>query len=841
MASTDPLHDALADAGERFALHLRSDDAARASRAMQAVAAAVRSLTPVPEANAPRTSALAPVLDGLLLRIDELSTRVDARRRLAVSIRTALAEAGLADAPVSVLAVDGLRDLDECRRAVVLRMFPAPAGSAGHLDPAWIDVAAEWVFGDQRPDADVRLRVLGVEFLVRAAEAAGVLHGCAAARAWCDVVTGDVKARLRTASISFGAAPHVAIAGGGPRCDDDGLVARFELLAEVAKELAHECAYACLDFEETFGELGNGLANSDWAVEGGAAPNTIAGRLCDRHVPDAYGHQIIGPQHVDRLLQDDPERAWGAPLPGGRRELRIGDPIDWLLSSEVRADVRADGWDLLDGLLLREGELDAALADTTPARSSGPASDGTAAARNGVPDFDSIVIDSERHARRGTRLTVLELAAWLGGEAHTDEPMSVSPVLRLFIRHLARGLDDRRRQQLKPIAPRLVGSDQGPEDERRRAWELTDWLVRVHAPPWLRRAGLTESADRLDGLDSITSTTDLVRAVDLLGNAIVTASRRLEITTTIAGERAELVDQIAWDVWETAAERTGWMAASEAVLFEIPSDLAFAADARVIECSRDPRTRTELEATSRGLGDAIWAAALQEIAAAAWQSAWAATESFVHHESTFSIGTALRRSLESELAARADGAMGDGTGDSIDDMGVDVLLDEVDAAVRDALAHLVLSEGDEIDYWKRAVDAACEGESGMLWRRALDGTRGVLGPVLFDDAIDVARAELHRWLDEAPRMVGRAVAAAVAREACGVAGRGIAARAAAESLARGDGEQDGEQAAERAAWHVISGIVDDLADDSLRMVEVLLEPAHHPRHQPAQDEAVSPV
>ena len=162
MASTDPLHDALADVGERFALHLRADDAPNASRALQAVARDVRTFTPVPEATTPRLSAIAPLPDGFLLRIDDLSTRVDTRRRLAVTIRDALADAELSDAPVTVLAVDGLRDLDQCRRAVVLRMFPIPEGSAGRLDAAWIDVAAEWVFGDQRPDADVRLRVLGV-------------------------------------------------------------------------------------------------------------------------------------------------------------------------------------------------------------------------------------------------------------------------------------------------------------------------------------------------------------------------------------------------------------------------------------------------------------------------------------------------------------------------------------------------------------------------------------------------------------------------------------------------------------------------------------------------------
>ena len=83
------------------------------------------------------------------------------------------------------------------------------------------------------------------------------------------------------------------------------------------------------------------------------------------------------------------------------------------------------------------------------------------------------------------------------------------------------------------------------------------------------------------------------------------------------------------------------------MLLGIPADLAYAADARVVECSRDPRLRAELEASTHGLGDAIWSAALHEIATAAWRGAWETTEDFVHHESTFSIRTALRRSLES--------------------------------------------------------------------------------------------------------------------------------------------------------------------------------------------------
>ena len=809
MASTDPLHDDLTEVGEHFALQVQTRDAEGASRALQAVSEVVVDLAPAPDSAAPRLSPLAPMPEGPLLRIDDLSTRIDTRRRLAEAIQAALDDVAGSDAEVVVLPVDGLTDLDQCRRAAVLRLFPRPTQAAGRLDPSWIDVAAEWVFGDQRPDATVRLRVLGVERSVRAAEAAGVLHGCAAAQVWCDVVTGDVSARIRTASISFGAAPHVAIAGGGPRCDDDGLLARFELLEEVARELAAEVAYACLDFEETFADLGMGLSHTDWVLEGGSSPNTVAGRLGDWYVPEAFGYQILGPRHVERLRASEPRRPWGRPVAGDHLELRIGEPVDWLVSSEVRADVRADGWELLEPIMLRADQLDAALrardqvdGDPVPP----PVSD-AAVALHGVPQLDAIVIDGERHPRRGTRLTVLELAAWLAGEPHTDEPATVSPVLALFVRHLGLGFDDEHRQRLKPLATRLVASRGEPADERRRAWQLTDWLVRVHAPPWLRRAGLTESADRLDGLESITGHTDLVRAVDLLGNAIVTASRRLEITTTIAGARAEVVDQIAWDVWERAAEQTGWMAASEAVQYEIPADLAYAADARVVECSRDPRIRSDLEANTHGLGDAIWLAALHEIATAAWRGAWSTTEEFVHHESTFSLQTALRRSLESELGPGAE------------DMGVELLVDEVDAAVRDALARLVLADDDEPDYWKHAIEAASAGERGAIWRRALDETRHVLGASLFDDAIGVARTELHRWLDEAPRLVGRAVAAAVAREASGVAGRGIAARAAAERFARGGTEEEAEAAAEAA----IGGIVDELADDALDMVERLVD------------------
>lgn len=807
MASIDPLHEELLAYPDSFAVQVRSDESDGAAEALRLVAPRLAGLAAAPHAAQPRLSRVAPLPAGPLIRIDELSVRTDTRRRAAEALREAVDEVGV-DADVVVRPVDGLRDLDRCRRAAVLRLFPEPRGAEGRLAPAWIDVAADWVFGDQRPDAAVRMRVLGVEFTVAAAEAAGILHGCAASGVWCDIVTGDVDARIRTASISFGTAPHLAIAGGGPRCDDEGLLARYDLLREVAELLGPQCAYACLDFEDSFSELGTGLSHTDWCNVEGASANVVAGRLCDRWVPDAFPLQVIGPEHHRALLAADVDRAWGTPLGVDHRLVVIGEPVDWLPFSEVRADVRADAWDVFEPVLLRASDLDDALT-----AASRPAGDRPTApplvSNQGVPDLDAIVLDATGHPRRGTRLTVLELAAWLAGEAHTDDPATVSPVLRTFVRHLGFGLEDDLRQELKPVAGALVGTGPSTDnDERRRAWLLADWLVRGHAPPWLARAGLTESSDRLDSLDAITGQAMLVRAVDLLGRAIVTASRRLEITLEIAGpDRAELVDEIAWEVWEHAAERSGWVAASEAMQYEIPDDLAYATDQRVVECSRDPRIRAEVESAPGGLGDAIWSAALHEIASAAWRAGWDVIERFVHHESTFSVRTTLRRSLESDPEVGGQDAMG-----------VDLLLDEVDRVAHESLVTLILDGSPQDERWPGVIAAISAGERGERWREAVDETRQVLGSDLFDEAVGLARRELDEWIDRAPRLVGRTVAAAIAREASGVAGRAIAARAAAESLAHGATEDE----AVAAALLAVAPVVEQLAADGFRILDALI-------------------
>src|SRR5262245_54316872 len=87
----------------------------------------------------------------------------------------------------------------------------------------------------------------------------------------------------------------------------------------------------------------------------------------------------------------------------------------------------------------------------------------------------------------------MEWVAYLAGEAHSDSPSSVSPVLAGFTRSRNDSLDDRSRQRLRPYLGRTIRTaDDGLDDWR--AWECTDWLVRTCVPALLEHAGLTDHA-----------------------------------------------------------------------------------------------------------------------------------------------------------------------------------------------------------------------------------------------------------------------------------------------------------------------------------------------------------
>ena len=140
-------------------------------------------------------------------------------------------------------------------------------------------------------------------------------------------------------------------------------------------------------------------------------------------------------------------------------------------------------------------------------------------------DLDAIRLDRGGHDTRDQGVCLLEAISWFAGEEHTDHPPCVSPVLGTFGRSWNDALDDQTRQRLIPFIPRMVGTASDGADEA-RAWILTDWLVRVCAPAFLRTAGLTEQAQQLEGAPPITgskSAASLQGALDMAAAAAMAA------------------------------------------------------------------------------------------------------------------------------------------------------------------------------------------------------------------------------------------------------------------------------------------------------------------------------
>ncbi len=787
--------DTICDYGDGFVVHVTEvvdvDAAMRALSQARGDIAALSAPATTLEGALISNAVLAP--GGPMLRVVRLEADEAALRSIPGLIADRLEEAGITSAHIDAPEPGGPLDrLDACPNAAVLRLFPEPAGAAGALPARWIDIACEWVLGDLAPADTVPMRLLGVEFQVKVADAPAILHQASLAGAWCDVLNGNVEDRVRTASITFGRAPHVALAAGGPACDSAALLARFELLCDVARELAADVTYACVDLEGTFEGIGLGFAGGGWRDQGGASPNLVAGQLADVLVPDVFPFQILGKGHLTRLAPDAASSALppiGTPLAEGRVEVVIGEPADWLPIYDVRDDAQAEGYELLAPLLATDDEVEALLRTRPDRQVLDERAVGGVSAPAGTPDLDDIVLETTPHARRGLRLTFLELVSWLAHEPHSDAPHTVSPVLATYARWFASALSSERRQGLKPRAHLLIGTGRPPmadeahgltASDSERVWLATDWLIRVQAAAWLRLAGLTEAAGRLEGIGPTTNHLELVRAVDVLGSGITIASRRIELTASIAGterpDDSELVEQAAWEAWESASEAAGWVAASEAAGVGVPADLAYTTDLRVIECARDPRVREELETARRSVGDSAWATALHAVADEAWTAGWAAADAAVDATAVVALRTAFDRGTRAAVSRAG-----------MDDDAREDALDAAETAAKDRLTRAALGSTAWRSHehpWDAAREAAAAEPAG-LWGAIQDLARAAVDDAPWEAGMAAARAAVDTVLLDAPNLVARAVGAAVAREAAGTAARAVAMRAAAVARAHG--------------------------------------------------------
>jgi len=83
--------------------------------------------------------------------------------------------------------------------------------------------------------------------------------------------------------------------------------------------------------------------------------------------------------------------------------------------------------------------------------------------------LDSLDLLSGGHdaEQAGKDMCVMEAAAYVAGEPHTDHPKCVSPVLTSYLIRLNDRWDDEKRQQLKDYIPRIIGTAGDGQDEAR--------------------------------------------------------------------------------------------------------------------------------------------------------------------------------------------------------------------------------------------------------------------------------------------------------------------------------------------------------------------------------------
>ena len=161
-----------------------------------------------------------------------------------------------------------------------------------------------------------------------------------------------------------------------------------------------------------------------------------------------------------------------------------------------------------------------------------------------TPDPATIRLKSGAHRRREDGVCLLEAAAWIAGEPHSDKPGCVCPILAAFGRRLNDVVPDDLRQELVPLLPKMIGTA-GDGNAQARGLMAADWLVRVYTPAFLRLVpALAAHADALAALPHVESWDALEAAQPTLD-----AARNASAAARAAARAA------AWDAaWDAARD-----------------------------------------------------------------------------------------------------------------------------------------------------------------------------------------------------------------------------------------------------------------------------------------------
>ncbi len=754
-----------------------------------------------------------PAPGGPIVLVTGLGPDDPSPRALARQLTERLVEAGLADANVVTIPDLGrFGRLHATPNAAVLRILPVPNGNRGRISASWLTLAISWALHD--PDDLVGVRVAEVEFETDRSELTRTLGECLRTHTPCEVVSGDPASWISVAALAFEPFPHLVLAAAGPHGGMPRVLAACDDLRAIAQDLPRGAAYACIDLEADLASLTSGFTDRSWRVNGMASPNAVATWTCEDYVPGVFPYQVLGPGHQLRI--------GGVPssaelLRGGRIGIQVGDTGAWAPTAATRPWQQATGRALLEGCLMSHDELEMHLAGLDATSGRGRASDdpGQVSPGDGIgadPDLDQIHLTSTPQRRRGHNVTILELAAWLGGQPHSDNPVGVSPCAASFVRRWSADLDPANRQHLVARAPALPGSagDEGVEQERR--WAIAEWLAYDHASAWLRVAGISDNAGLLDQLGPLDDESELLQAVTLLGQAIVTADRLTDdlVAATVAALDPSLqrgagrfLANAANGAWRGVLGPTAWVAAATAATYDVPASMIGRARQQLAGRGADQALQARLAAEPNALAERVWTATLHAVGDEVWHQGWCALDAMGATLTNLDVSGA-----RAALAARSGG------GELNKATGV------ARRAAREVLVRAALfgAPDDRRHAWDAALAHARSVPGSEAWRAVTDAVRAGVGEWTWGAALDAARSAIEDPLRDLPGLVGRTTLVSVAAEAAAAAARSVATQAAAAAMLGGAGPE----VVHRSAYEALAPTAAELTASALTLFDQLI-------------------
>ena len=193
-------------------------------------------------------------------------------------------------------------------------------------------------------------------------------------------------------------------------------------------------------------------------------------------------------------------------------------------------------------------------------------------------DLKLISLHSGGHNDRTNGLCVMEVAAWMAGEPHSDKPQCVCPVIAAFLRSWNDSLptNEDRDRLLKPLAKPILNTKATREIELTRAMLCVDWSIRVWLPEFLSLTpSLATHASALRAAKPIQDWQDF----DQVAPFIVAAQKDAADARAAAGAAAWAdaradARAAAWD----AARAAAWAAAGKTLAPTVSTLQASAVD-----------------------------------------------------------------------------------------------------------------------------------------------------------------------------------------------------------------------------------------------------------------------